>query len=105
LVRKAQRVLARLDSPTPVEAARAKLANTALHLALGNRSLTAKELAGRLDALINEAPELKQAAATLQDELLIVELRRIARDAIAEAPDVRRLTKQLKETQGHPPTP
>jgi hypothetical protein len=104
LVRKAQRLLARLDTPTPVEVAKAKLASTALHLALANRALTVKELAGRLDALINMEPELKQAAATLQKELLIVELRRIAREAIPKAPDVRPFTKQLKEVRGHRPT-
>jgi hypothetical protein len=96
LVRKARRALARLDTPTPAEAARATLANKALHLALANRALTVKEIANHLNSLIAEELELREAAVTLQTDLLSGELRRIAREAIAKAPDVRRLIKGSK---------
>jgi len=95
-MRRARRVLARLDAPTPAEAARAKLATNALHLSLADRALTVKELANHLNRLISEELELSQAAITLQTELLSVELSRIAREAIAKAPDVRRLIKESK---------
>ena len=95
-MRKARRARARLDTPTPAEAARAKLANKALHLALANRALTVKELANHLNSLIAEELELSQASVTLQTDLLGVEVRRIAREAIAKAPGVRRLIKGSK---------
>jgi hypothetical protein len=101
LARRVQRTLARLDSPTPVEAARATLASKAINLALDHRALSIKELAGRLNALIAQEPELEQAAATLQTDLLSVEIRRIVRDAKAKAPSVKRLSRLLKDSQSH----
>lgn len=100
LVREARGELARIDSATPVEAARAKLANTALHIALSDRSISASELASRLDALVRDQPDFKQAAATLQADLLRGDLQRIAREAIAKAPSAQRVTRLLKGRQG-----
>jgi hypothetical protein len=94
LIRRVQRALA---PPTGVEAARKALALKALSYAINNRGATVRDVVAHLESLIAQTADLKLAAETLQADLFRVELRRLARKEIAEAPGARRGMRQLKE--------
>ena len=94
--RKTQRRLARLDHPTEAEAAKSKLTSTASHYVLENRGVSAKQVADHLEVLLQQDAEMRLAADRLQADFLHLELRRIAREAVAQAPHLRRLLRSLQ---------
>ncbi len=97
-VRRAKRTLARLDAPpTDAEAAKSELMSRASHYAIDNRHATAEEAAEHLDVLIAKDASLRSAVDKLQVDLLRIELRRIAREAVKNAPTIRRLSNQMRE--------
>jgi hypothetical protein len=80
-----------------VEAARKSLALKAFSYAINNRGATVRDVVAHLESLIAQSADLKLAAETLQADLFRVELRRLARKEIAEAPGARRGIRQLNE--------
>jgi hypothetical protein len=86
LLRRVQRALA---SPTEVEAARKTLAFKAMRFAADNRGVTIRDVVVHLQLLVEQTADLKLAAETLKADLFQVELRKLARQGIAEAPGAR----------------
>jgi len=66
--------------------------------AIKNRRATTREVAGHLGELVSTNEELARAAETLRVELFQSELRRIARESIARAPEIRRLSQQMLDS-------